>query len=598
MADEAIPVIEQTSEKTLKQIIAMREGVENFIKNNEATAKQIFSGSVFVGMAKEMEKYTIKEDSVVANLLEGIMGALVEGFKLDKDRFDYEKKQDIQDDIDKDALREKSKGGDSSGTDFGEEYDYSSLVKSAGGWSTIITAAFAAWWFEIDKYVRVILLPNTFKILNPIILKIGKLAILPFTVLLKTIRSATTGITGTFKLIFSVLERFKLSFISNFANGFKKLGTIPKGIVKTPIMIKEFNTWAGKFGALVKKFVLIVTKFQIYGRMFKGLGVGIKNFFVSLKPVKAVFEGIKTFLKPIKGILGILARIPGLNLVFALFDFVSGFIDGFKNTEGDVFDKIWGGLKEGLLEIVRNGILRPLDTLLEWSGMLLEKLGLSEMGKKLQDLDLVMLFNNFIEDVKAWFTNIFTNGIDEDDTMLEKISQVFLNYIFSVFDLLKKMFFTLAGKMGLENYVPDEYLSREDLIKKKTNEKLDEYKYSDENKGMLYGTKLSDEEIETQKKKIQTELESTIPKKVTELRDTIKVPIETPLITAKVKVESKGAEEATMKKSTNALIAPTNNNSVVTNSQTTVSQNTYMDIGALNPDNTISRYKQSINGFA
>ena len=64
----------------------------------------------------------------------------------------------------------------------------------------------------------------------------------------------------------------------------------------------------------------------------------------------------------LSGVFGVFARFLGpIGLVVNAFQAISGFIDGFSKTEGNFFEKVWGGLVGGLKAVVQ-----PIFDLLMW----------------------------------------------------------------------------------------------------------------------------------------------------------------------------------------------------------------------------------------
>ena len=64
----------------------------------------------------------------------------------------------------------------------------------------------------------------------------------------------------------------------------------------------------------------------------------------------------------LSGVFGVFARFLGpIGLVVSAFQAIAGFIDGFNKTEGNFFEKLWGGLVGGLKAVVQ-----PIFDLLMW----------------------------------------------------------------------------------------------------------------------------------------------------------------------------------------------------------------------------------------
>jgi hypothetical protein len=134
---------------------------------------------------------------------------------------------------------------------------------------------------------------------------------------------------------------------------------------------------------------------------------------------------VKNFLSPVTTVLKTLGRWiggPFTLALFALFDFVSGFIDGFK--EGGIIE----GLKEGGIALINGLINVPLDLLKNIIGWFAGKLGFEEFEKTLDSFSFADTFTKlmsgesgftewivakvkeFFEAIKLWIAETIPGG--------------------------------------------------------------------------------------------------------------------------------------------------------------------------------------------
>ena len=189
------------------------------------------------------------------------------------------------------------------------------LVLNLNSWIDMLGMAIlggvAAYALGVDKYIRAVLLPQTLKMISKTWLfkkffsSIGKLIAAPFK-------------TATFTKAFAPVS----TAWKNFTSGFKNVGKT-MGAIKTPVAISEFKTASG-IGKIIPFGGRLLT-------LLKGVPV--------LGQVIAVVMGI--------------------------FDFVTGFIDGFKkkgdDDERSTLERIWDGIKEGVIKAIKGILTIPLD---------------------------------------------------------------------------------------------------------------------------------------------------------------------------------------------------------------------------------------------
>ena len=243
-------------------------------------------------------------------------------------------------------------------------------------------------------------------------------------------------------------------------NGMKGFGVVAKsigGLIKaiTPNFILNFfqsikNTLAGMktllTGGLTKigraaDIAADSTKIGDIFRSFRGMVGNVKAFFVNSKFFQGVvkfgdllIDGVKAAVKPLQSLFnmikntstsmaamagkgGMIGRIMSfaqgfgrvlgklflpVTIVMSAFDLITGFIDGFKESEGNnIVSKFIDGVGGGLSKMIGNLIGIPLDLLKSAVSWILGKLGFDGAVKFLEGFsfkDLLMTI------VKAPFT--------------------------------------------------------------------------------------------------------------------------------------------------------------------------------------------------
>lgn len=256
------------------------------------------------------------------------------------------------------------------------------------GLGQALMLAFLAWVTGLDQFLRLKLLPKIAKGLSDIFGRIFRFE--------------------NFKNIIKDLKPFK-----DFMTGFRRVGMVI-GAVATPVQIKEFTTIFGKIGAF-------------FGTIRNAVAPIITSISKFVMPVVNALKEVGSFLKslaPVSGIARLLRFLGGpfTMALFAIFDFVSGFIKGFQ--EGGLLE----GFKQGALEIIRGFITKPLDLLKDIVSWAAGKLGFKEFEKQLDSFSFTDLFNQLIK----WLENFFPKIGDWVVSSWDKMSKAVENGINSV----------------------------------------------------------------------------------------------------------------------------------------------------------------------
>jgi len=219
----------------------------------------------------------------------------------------------------------------------------------------------------------------------------------------------TTGLTG-------LLVNFVDDIIKSFVDIFK--------------IVKDLLTGSG--GKVKQVFNYIKGLFSSIFKLFKPLMDGFKAGFATIKSFATVFGQVlgKIFVP--------------ITLAMAIFDSVTGFIDGFKSSKGDsMLAKILDGLGGGFAKLVGNLVGIPLDLLKKVIGWILGKMGFENAQESLASFSIKDKIMNL-------FTGIFGAFSDFADwiisgTAFDQLGEILTNFGVMVKDKVKEMFTNFLG---------------------------------------------------------------------------------------------------------------------------------------------------------
>lgn len=294
---------------------------------------------------------------------------------------------------------EERKLKDTAGGEKGKDLDLKKAIEGAGGFGMIFGAALAAYALDLDKYIRA-------AFAGKVIFK-GLSSAFKAVFSAKAITNALKPISALFNMkgIQAAIKPFTTAF-DNFMAGFRNVGKIV-GAVKTPVAIKEFTTIFGKIGATI-------------GSIVKTIGSAFNTVKKFVKPIGSIFSSIGGFFKTIFGSLGPILKTAGnfmkgipivgqvIMALFAFFDFIKGFIQGFaskgENDARGMLERVFDGMVNGAVEVIRGIIVIPLDLLKDGFSWLMGKLGFTELEKTLDSFSFNEMYNKFIEAYKNFFS--------------------------------------------------------------------------------------------------------------------------------------------------------------------------------------------------
>jgi len=249
-----------------------------------------------------------------------------------------------------------------------------------------------------DEIVNAIRAPAALKIITAFGTRLAN----TFSILqrpLNFLRNSVTFVTGIF------------TRIGNFFNSaFGKQGTIGKTIGKVTAYLKKVIDFSDP---IIKFFRTILSS--------------TSSIF---SPLRAIFSSIGSALKFLRVAMG-----PVGVVIFSLIDFVKGFMKGF-GEEG-----LLGGIKEGLLEVIRGLITKPLDLLKDLVSWAAGKLGFSEFESMLDSFSFTDMFNKFVvaleevfEDVGKWFGTLFSDPVTAIEQAVDTSLEIFRDFGKFVYD--------------------------------------------------------------------------------------------------------------------------------------------------------------------
>ena len=138
----------------------------------------------------------------------------------------------------------------------------------------------------------------------------------------------------------------------------------------------------------------------------------IKNLFGKIGSLFGKIPGVEKILKFVKGAGKLLGKIfVPVTVIMALWEAVTGFMDGFANTEGNMFQKIMGGIGgaiKSLLDFFVFGIAEMVQDVIIW---LLELFGFDGAATAVGDFNLVQKIKDIAFGIIDWFTSIFQDPL-------------------------------------------------------------------------------------------------------------------------------------------------------------------------------------------
>ena len=259
-------------------------------------------------------------------------------------------------------------------------------------------------------------------------------------------KTVATSLKGLLK---AITPNFILATFESIADAVKGYKNIIGGQLKKIPKAIDIAADASKITEPFKSFgrmVGNVKTFFVNSKFFQGilkfgdlLMDGIK---AAVKPLQSLFSMIKstsTSMAAMAGSGGVIGRIMAfaqgfgrvlgrlflpVTIVMSAFDLITGFIDGFKESEGDsIVSKFIDGVGGGLSKLIGNLVGIPLDLLKKGVGFILGFLGFDDAKKSLESfsfkdliMDIVKAPFNLVSKAIDYIVGVFTgeNNVVED----------------------------------------------------------------------------------------------------------------------------------------------------------------------------------------
>jgi hypothetical protein len=246
------------------------------------------------------------------------------------------------------------------------------------------------------------------------------------------IKGFLAGLADSFRMLGKILKQTKLGgiiaafFQTTLPNFFKaafgpkseigKFLTKAKGfgrVMADPFFrmaadIKKFFTPNPKTAKIIKDSIKFITQpFTVMTRFF----TSIKSAVTSPVLTK-VIQGFKTIQK----FVGTFGRLIGrlflpITFIMTAFDTITGAIDGFFGTEGNLFQQFLGGIG-GALKGFMKIVTVPLDLVKDLIGWIASKFGFTEFEKLLDSFSFTELFGKAVDwlyvDLPKFFFDLFS----------------------------------------------------------------------------------------------------------------------------------------------------------------------------------------------
>ena len=263
-------------------------------------------------------------------------------------------------------------------------------------------------------------------------------------------------VKGFGKLLTSIKNLVKTitpNFILNFFNSIKTTLSGMKasftGLFRGADIVESVATdgkqVAGFFGRIknmiggIKTFFMNNKFFSTIVKFGDDLIAMVKSAFAPLRNLFGMIKSTSTSMAALAGSGGTIGKIMSfakgfgsvlgklflpVTIVMSAFDFITGFIDGFKESEGDnIVSKFIDGVGGGLSKLIGNLVGIPLDLLKKGVGLILGFLGFDDAKKSLESfsfkdliMDIVKAPYNLISKAIDYIVGVFTgeNNVVED----------------------------------------------------------------------------------------------------------------------------------------------------------------------------------------
>jgi hypothetical protein len=261
--------------------------------------------------------------------------------------------------------------------------------------------ALTLWANDLDKYIRTLWLAKT----------LASLAKIPDSI--KAVFTTLGTKIKNSKFLKTLITPIT-TFFDDVVRGFKSVdGTMTKARNSLGQFRKTSKAAEniGEFAKTVKAaFTKVMDFLKPIGNVFKSLS-GLGGIGKTIKPFVDMFKKVLPTLK------GIVSKV--LLPLFVIFDFVSGFIEGFsskgEDDERGLLEKTFDGVVAGLLEVVKGIFIVPLDLIKSFISTIAGALGFKDIEKRLDSFKFADMFDDLvkkIKDIMEFIKKLIMNPID------------------------------------------------------------------------------------------------------------------------------------------------------------------------------------------
>ena len=217
----------------------------------------------------------------------------------------------------------------------------------------------------------------------------------------EAIGKAVTNVSNAYKSLTTGLStRF-----SSISKSISKAGGGMKGLAKLGIT----KVMAG----FSKVLQMIMKGLSMFGIVFTQIGkifIPLNKTMGASGPMKGIVTSISKFAPMFKGVLSTLKFVASKVLLplFALFDLITGFIEGFKlkgddDTRGTL-ERVFDGVVAGIIKAFKGIVIIPLDLIRKGAAWLAEKMGIDWLADALGSFSFEDAFDFIIKFVTNWFS--------------------------------------------------------------------------------------------------------------------------------------------------------------------------------------------------
>ena len=280
------------------------------------------------------------------------------------------------------------------------------LTKFYGKGFKILTSPFVAFFKLLSRIGKAFMGIKAESVLVKSLQNVAKIIKL-FNITIPLFLLRLTGIpkifTSLLDLFKAMKDSFKTTILVSLKNGVKNVKSFFASIGAALTSFKELAKFGLNFDKLkdstkgLNTFQkAIVGFFKSVGNIFNPIIKSVKDVMTVIKGATGgggstfmkIFNAVRGFFKTIGSVLGKIF-VP-ITIIMSLFDFVTGFMEGYKK------DGIMGGFKIGITKLFNGLVSMPLDLLKDLLSWALSKLGFENASEALDKFSFKKFFTDII----------------------------------------------------------------------------------------------------------------------------------------------------------------------------------------------------------